>query len=125
MSTLHIEATLHSRASKTRFIRVWTRRYARIETATAKAMEYLMFAGAVGDVIEFHLRRNSMQVGTIRMMASGKVDIIWNTTEAMRLKSEHILKRGQKTTESVESFIGKAQRAYQAHEVHALVKTRH
>lgn len=125
MSTLHIQATLHRRVSKNRLAPVWTRRYARIETATAKAMEYLMFAGAVGDVIEFHLRRNSMQVGTIRMMASGKVDIIWNTTEAMRLKSEHILKRGQKTTESVESFIGKAQRIYQAHEVQALVNTKH
>lgn len=97
MAAFNIDALLHRRTSQNTTTAVWVRHYARIETAIKRCMEYLIFEGEVGDVIEFTLRRNFMQVGTIRMKASGGVEIVWNTTEAKRLKSEQLLNRLPKT----------------------------
>lgn len=100
MSKYNIDAILHriEDGVKSKKIVAWVRSYARIETAVRRIMEYLIFEGQVGDVVELVLRTNQMQVGTIKMSATSKVSVVWNDTEAKRLKSEQILNRAAVTT---------------------------
>lgn len=101
MSKYNIDAILHriEDGVKGKKIVAWVRSYARIETAVRRIVEYLIFEGQVGDVVELVLRTNQMQVGTIKMSATSKVSVVWNDTEAKRLKSEQILQRGYQITE--------------------------
>lgn len=78
MAKFNIDATLHRLGKGKIKFEVWTRRYARIETAVRRCTEFMVLEGEVGDVIEFYLRLNGYQVGTVRMMATGRLDVVWN-----------------------------------------------
>lgn len=97
MQRFNVDGILHRRDGN-KLVVFWVRSYARIETAVRRCTEYLILEGQVGDVIEFVLKINGMQVGTIKMSASGKMSVVWNDTEAKRLKSEQILARAEETT---------------------------
>lgn len=88
MARFNIEAHLHRLVGRSDFRTVvWIRRYARIETAIRKATEFLIVEGEVGDLIEFVLRINGMQVGTVRRSATGKLEVLWNNSEAKKLRN--------------------------------------
>jgi hypothetical protein len=82
----HISVTLHRLHGKT-LRPVWTRKYARIDTAIPRMSLYLALEGEVGDVVEFHLTTNGMQVGTMRLRATGVLETIWNKTEADHMRN--------------------------------------
>lgn len=90
MARLNIEAHLHRYEGKTREV-FWVRHYARIETAIRRCTEYLILEGEVGDTIEFVLKINGLQVGTIRYTAVSKLDIVWNNTEAKKLRNKKLM----------------------------------
>jgi hypothetical protein len=92
MPRLNINVTLHRLVGK-KLTAMWTRPYARVETAMSKCMAALIIDGQVGDVFEIHLRSNGMQVGTMRLKADGKVEVLWNTDEARRLKIAAVLEK--------------------------------
>lgn len=100
MARLNIEARLHRlQEGSTRYREVvWTRHYARVETAAAAAMTYLMFSGQVGDIIEFSLKINGLQVGTVRLTPSMKIETIWNRTEANKLRNRHMMEKSDKNS---------------------------
>ena len=77
MAKFNIDAVLHRRHGRAHTKVVWTRRYARIETAVRRCTEFLVLDGEVGDVIEFVLRINGWQVGTIRVKANGCMQVDW------------------------------------------------
>ncbi len=77
MAKFNIEAILHRRKKNNETYVVWTRLYARIETAVRRCTEIMVLEGEVGDVIEFTLRLNGWQIGTIRMRANGKMQVDW------------------------------------------------
>ena len=87
MAKFNIDAVLHRKDGKTHTIVVWTRLYARIETAIRRCTEYLIIEGEVGDVIEFVLRKNGYQVGTIRMAATGRMVVVWNDRKFHKVKT--------------------------------------
>ena len=87
MAKFNIDARLHRKDGKTHTITVWTRMYARIETAIRRCTEYLIIEGEVGDVIEFCLRKNGYQVGTIRMSATGRMIVVWNDRKFLKVKN--------------------------------------
>lgn len=93
MAKFNIEAHLHRLVGNSMRVRetVWIRRYHRIETATRKATEFLICEGQVGDVIEFVLMKNDMQVGTVQYKASGKIIVLWNDDEAKKLRNRELL----------------------------------
>lgn len=96
MAHFNVEAHLHRLTGRSKDIRhiEWVRHYGKIETAVRRCMEYLITEGQVGDVIEFVLKKISgMQVGTIRYHATGKIDVVWNNTEAKRIRNERELER--------------------------------
>lgn len=84
MAKYNIDATLHRIGKNKTRITVWTRRYARIETAVRRCTEFIVLEGEVGDVIEFYLRLNGYQVATIRMTATGKLDVMWNDHKLLK-----------------------------------------
>lgn len=86
MAALYIRALYHRRNEKGSGTRtLWTRRYRDITTAAAKATSYLIVNGCVGDVIEFTLVINEMQIGAMKMTSSGKLHTEWNPAEASAL----------------------------------------
>ena len=85
MTTLYINAQLIHRVPVNGVKFAWTRRYKDITTAAAKAMALLIRDGYVGDVIEFSLRINGMQIGAMRMTAAGKVITTWDSAEAAKI----------------------------------------
>jgi hypothetical protein len=86
MARLNIEGHLH-RLVHGRHTFVWTRHYARIETAVQRCTAFLMLDGEVGDIIEFTLKINGYQVGTIRLKATGKMEVVWNRKEADKARN--------------------------------------
>lgn len=79
----NIDAIMHRRKRNGTQI-LWVRRYSCIENAMRRATEILMVDGCVGDLIEFTLRTNGLQVGTIRMHAAGNISIQWNYRKILR-----------------------------------------
>lgn len=77
MAKFNIDAILHRRHGRSSTRVVWVRRYARIETAVRRCTEFMVLDGEVGDTIEFVLRINGWQVGTIRMKANGTMQVDW------------------------------------------------
>ena len=69
-----------------------------IETAAAAANTFLMFSGQTGDVIEFVLKINGLQVGTVRFTAKNKIEFEWNRTEAAKLRNKYLLDKGDKNS---------------------------
>lgn len=100
MARLNIEARLHRYVNgSTRFKEViWVRHYARIETAAGAATTFLMFSGQTGDLIEFSLKINGLQVGTVRLTPSGKIETIWNSKEANKLRNKYLMDKGDKNS---------------------------
>ena len=92
MAKFNIQAHLH-RLERGGSRTVWIRQYARIETAVRRCTEYLIIEGEVGDLIEFVLKINGYQVGTIRMKATGKMEVLWNDTEAKRERNKRLLEK--------------------------------
>lgn len=92
MAKFNIEAHLHRSAKGLRET-VWVRHYARIETAVRRCTEYLVLDGEVGDIIEFVLKLNRYQVGTIRLTATGSMTVIWNDTEAKRERNKYYFQK--------------------------------
>lgn len=90
MARYNIHAHLH-RLTKSGLKPVWVRYYARIETAVRRCTEYLILEGEVGDVIEFVLKINGYQVGTIRLKSTGKMDVCWNDDEAQKSRNRLLL----------------------------------
>lgn len=88
MAKFNIDATLHRLGKGKIKFAVWTRRYARIETAVRRCTEFMVLEGEVGDVIEFYLRLNGYQVATIRMTATGKLDVMWNDHKLLKRKQD-------------------------------------
>lgn len=86
MARLNIEGHLHRRVNG-RLLPAWTRHYATIDTAITRCTTWMLINGEVGDIIEFTLKINGMQVGTIRMRADGKVVTEWNSDEAAKLRN--------------------------------------
>jgi hypothetical protein len=78
MARLNIEGHLHRLVHHNRREQIWTRHYARIETAIQRCTLFLMMDGHVGDLIEFTVKINGYQVGTIRLKATGKIEVNWN-----------------------------------------------
>ena len=77
MAKFNIEAIWHRRVGS-RKTKVFSKRlFARIETAVRRCAELMILDGQVGDVIEFVLRKNSWQVGTISMKADGSMKVDW------------------------------------------------
>jgi hypothetical protein len=89
MARFNIQAHLH-RVEKGYLQPVWVRYYARIETAIRRCTEYLIIEGEVGDIIEFVLKLNGYQVGVIKLKATGKIDVVWNDTEAKRERNKRM-----------------------------------
>lgn len=87
MAKFNIDATLHRFGKGKVKLQVWTRRYARIETAIRRCSEFMVLEGEVGDVIEFYLRLNGYQVGTVRLTATGRLDIVWNDRKFLKQKA--------------------------------------
>lgn len=90
MARINIEGHLHRMVMGHREL-VWTRHYARIETAVQRCTAYLILDGEVGDVIEFTLKVNGYQVGTIRMKATGKMEVLWNDDYVSKKKNKDLL----------------------------------
>jgi hypothetical protein len=95
MAKFNIEAHLHRFSGTVRRV-AWIRYYARIETAVRRCSEFLVVEGEVGDIIEFTLKINGYQVGTIQLKATGKINVLWNDTEAKKLQNKHLLEMSQK-----------------------------
>ena len=87
MAKFNIDGILHRRVDKSHKVVAWVRRYARIETAVRRCTEFLILEGEVGDVIEFVLRLNGYQVGTIRMAATGRMVVVWNDRKFHKVKA--------------------------------------
>lgn len=100
MARLNIEAHLHRFvAGSTRFREVvQVRHYARVETAMRCAMEYLMFSGEVGDIMVFVLKKNGLEVGTMRLKANCKLDIVWNDKEANKLRNRTMMAKSDRNS---------------------------
>lgn len=100
MARLNIEARLHRYINGSKKYKevVWVRHYARIETAASAANTFLMFSGQTGDVIEFTLKINGLQVGTVRFTAKNKTEFEWNRTEAAKLRNKHLMEKGDKNS---------------------------
>lgn len=94
MAKFNIEAHLHryEGRSKVRTV-VWIRRYARIATAIRRCSEFLVEEGAVGDLIEFTLRINGYQCGTIRLTAKGTMETLWNDKVPNKLKNKKLVEK--------------------------------
>ena len=93
MARLNIEAHLHrfvNGSSKFREV-VWVRHYKNLDTATSRGMFFLLTEGEVGDVIEYTLKINGYQVGTMKYHATGKVTTIWNKTAADKLRNKKMM----------------------------------
>lgn len=82
--TRNIVATLHRRVGESNRTQVlWTRHYARVENALRRATELFYLEGQVGDVLEFALTTNGMQLGTIKMHTEGRLVTQWIKPEAV------------------------------------------
>lgn len=81
----NIIAVLHHKKPVDGSKKGWTRRYKDIRTAAAKCQTYLITSGYVGDVVEFVLIINQMQVGAMKMTARGELITTWDTVVAKRL----------------------------------------
>lgn len=90
MARLNIEGHLHRLVHGKRE-HVWIRHYARIETAVQRCTAFLMLDGEVGDVIEFTLKVNGYQVGTVRLKATGKMEVVWNRNDIGKIKNKLLL----------------------------------
>lgn len=90
MPRFNIQGHLH-RMKNGHHLFVWTRNYARIETAVRRCTEFLILEGEVGDIIEFTLKVNGYQVGTIRLKATGKMEVLWNDSEVKKVKNDSLL----------------------------------
>ena len=90
MAKLNIEGHLHRLVNGRREY-MWTRHYARIETAVHRCTTFLILEGEVGDVIEFTLKINGYQVGTIRLQATGKMQVLWNDDHVNKKKNMLLL----------------------------------
>lgn len=90
MARLHIEGHLH-RLTKGGRTFIWTRHYARIETAVHRCTTFLILEGEIGDVIEFTLKKNGYQVGTVRLKATGKIEVLWNDDHVTKKKNQLLL----------------------------------
>lgn len=76
--TRHIVATLHRRVGESnRTQALWTRHYTRVENALRRATELFYLEGQPGDVMEFALITNGMQLGTIKMHTAGRLVTQW------------------------------------------------
>lgn len=56
---------------------VWTRHYARIDSAMKRVMELFVIEGEPGDVVEFSHKVTGMQIGTMKMHVMGTVTATW------------------------------------------------
>jgi hypothetical protein len=70
------QAILHRRDGNKR-VQVWTRTYARLETACRRAVELCMIDGKVGDVIEVTHMLTGHQYGTVKYHADGRLSVAW------------------------------------------------
>ena len=92
MAKFNIDAKLHRVIKGSdRKKEVWTRRYARIETALRKAVEIMIMDGQSGDVLEFYVRKSGYQIATVRMSARGKLDIQWNDQRAKLIRFADVM----------------------------------
>ena len=92
MARYNIEAHLHRFEGKNKRRTVtWIRYYHRIETAVQRGMRFLMEEGEVGDIIEFVLKINSDQRGTLQYHATGRVTVTWNDDQARRFRNKMLL----------------------------------
>lgn len=75
MSERNIVAQLHSKMGL-----LWTRRFARLDTAIPRATQLLMLEGQPGNVVEFSHAVTGLQLGTIKLRVGGKMvtDYIWD-----------------------------------------------
>lgn len=70
-----IGAELHRLGRGKKTIKIWSRHYARLNTAIRKACEIMLEDGEVGDLIEIFYKQTGLQIGTVRMTARGKVEM--------------------------------------------------
>jgi len=93
MTQFNIQAHLHRFEGQSKIrTTAWIRYYARIETAIRRCSEYLVVEGQVGDVIEFVLIKiPGYQLGTVRLKATGHLDILWNTADAAKIRNQQLL----------------------------------
>jgi hypothetical protein len=51
--------------------------------------------GQPGDLIECTRKRDGLDVATVHLMASGKVEVLWNWKEAERERASWLRKQGR------------------------------
>lgn len=95
MSRLHTEGHLHRYEGRNKKrTPIWTRHYARIETAVECATRYLMQHGHPGDLIECTRKRDGLQVAVVHLKVSGQIEILWNFKEAQRERAKYLMEKG-------------------------------
>ena len=94
MSRFNVESHLHRLVGRSRHVRevIWIRRYKNAHTAIKRCIDILTTEGQVGDVVEIVLMNlGRMDLGTIRYRATGSIEVLWNDTEAKKLRNQQLL----------------------------------
>jgi hypothetical protein len=69
----NIQAILYEKGG----LPLWIRRYARIDTCIPRAVQMMLLDGKVGQVIEVSHSVTGMQIGTVKMTATGRLITEW------------------------------------------------
>lgn len=72
----NIVATLNRVEGNKRVV-VWTRTYARFDTAAPRAVELGILTGQPGDVVQIASILTGLEIGTVKIHAGGSITVKW------------------------------------------------